>query len=173
MSTIGFGFTTESDGGSTRDALDSLAMSFGYLVSFEPNLADDESREGISMLAESFSLTTILLLHSPPRPDVPLAADLYLEMRSQKAASFFTFLHEIHSLLERNVEQFTVFFAEEWYRETSVRRLEGSLEDLIGMLKRAGGWHLELYNFGRRTWWEFDEFPLVFTVKTKDSDRST
>jgi len=124
MSTIGFGFQRERETVTILDAVDRLARSFGYLVSFDPNLADDESREGISILAESLSLTTIALLHSPPRPDVPLAPDIYLEMRSQPDSQFFTFLKGIQSLLEGKIEKFTVFFAEEWYYETSVRRLE-------------------------------------------------
>src|SRR5690606_1783890 len=118
MSTIGFGFQRERETVTILDAVDRLARSFGYLVSFDPNLADDESREGISILAESLSVTTIALLHYPPRPDVPLAPDIYLEMRSQPDSQFFTFLKGIQSLLEGKIEKFTVFFAEEWYYET-------------------------------------------------------
>jgi hypothetical protein len=89
-------------------------------------------------------------------------------MREQRdSTSFFTFLEGIQSLLEEEVEKFTIFFAEEWYCETSLRRIEGFLEELLNMLRNAGGWHLDVYNFTRKSWWEFDEFPLVFTVRIR------
>ena len=167
-STIGFGLSTHVSVDALKEKLTELADSYGYLVSFDLTLVESEVIEGVEALAKVFELNLLSFLHSPPKPNVALAYDIDVEMAQvtrETDPRFFRFLKELSEVVKAWVSEYKVFFADEWYSEMRVRKLEGSVDDLIDILRKGGGWGLVVFNL-QRNWWEnFEDFPLVFTVK--------
>lgn len=169
MSTIGFGLSINVISNELKEQVSALTESYEYLVSFDLCIIESEVFEGVAALASALKLNFLFLLHAPPKPDVALAFDVVEEMRNidygVSEPKFFRFLKQLSNLLKTWVGEYTVFFADEWNTDLRVRRMEGSVDDLISSLTKEGGWHLTLFN-PKRDWWEdFEEFPLVFTVK--------
>ena len=169
-STIGFGLSIKTSSAELRGKVSDLAKPCGYLVSYDLSVVESEVLEGIVVLASTLEFDLLALLHAPPKPEVALAFDIVKEMRSlinheEARPKFFHFLEELSGLLKAWVSEYTVFFASEWNTDLRVRRMEGSVNELITVLERQGGWYLLLFDPKRNVWEEFDEFPLVFTVK--------
>ncbi len=168
-STIGFGLSMQASNDELKKQILEIAKSHGYLVSYDLSIVESEVFEGIAALASALELKLLFLLHAPPRPDVALAFAVIEEMRNldyqTTPLKFFRFLEELSNSLKVWVTEFTVFFASEWNTDLRVRKMEGSLDDLINTLKDSGGWYLILFDPKRNAWQESDEHPLVFTVK--------
>jgi hypothetical protein len=169
MSTIGFGLSTKLSSDELKERVLELTAEYGYLVSFDLSVVESEVLEGIKAIKSALELNLLFLLHAPPRPDVALAFDIVEEMRNIDHGitepKFFLFLKKLSSMLKSWAVEYTVFFADEWNTDLRVRKMEGSVDALIEILTRAGGWHLLLFNPKHGWWEEFEEFPLVFTVK--------
>jgi hypothetical protein len=175
--TIGFGLIRQPDDENLEHELLTIAQSFGYNLSYGVKTAESDVQEGLTLLQDWSGWNLICLLHAPGDCKVPLAFGIEEELRNCESkikeelkngestqVKFFDFLRELEMLFDGRGKKLGIFFSGEWYSDTKIRREEGSLDNLLSLLKKPGNWNLLLFNLQNGIFQECDYYPLVYLI---------
>jgi hypothetical protein len=175
--TIGFGLIRQTDDENLEHELLTIAQSFGYNLSYGVKTAESDVQEGLTLLQDWSGWNLICLLHAPGDCKVLLAFGIEEELRNCESrikeelrngestqVKFFDFLRELEMLFDGRGKKLGIFFSGEWYSDTKIRREEGSLDNLLSLLKKPGNWNLLLFNLQNGIFQECDYYPLVYLI---------
>ena len=130
--------------------------------------------DGLQQLADLRGWNTIILVYTQNDKGLPFArkiAEEFNNFRSGRGGPpFLNFLEEANQTLADQLKSYTVSFSDEWPKDTDLRLYEGSLTELLTLLKGPGGWMIEVFNPAQQIYRVKDEWPLVFTVHATPQD---
>ena len=125
--------------------------------------------DGLQQLADLRGLNTVILVYTQNDKGLPFALKINQEFNEFLSGrggppAFLDFLEEADQVLADRLGSYTVSFSDDWLKDTDIRLYEGSLTELLTVLKGPGGWMIGLFNPAQKIHRVRDEWPLVFTV---------
>ena len=107
--------------------------------------------DGLQQLADLRGWNTTILVYTQNDKNLPFARNIAAEfnkflLNRGEPPAFLKFLEEANQTLADRLKSYTVSFSDDWLKDTDIRLYEGSLTELLTLLKGPGGWMIEVFN---------------------------